>query len=151
MVSRFELGRHGPPVLDAALVAKQTQTCKGLDVLIDRLSTPGLTRIFHFLQAFFCEFLAEVHSSFNDCERNASGLHRGYRILLTGSCLGVHEQGPQNTTPHLLQRAAEQEQTARKLVQEYCRHLYAIHGNYNEVARRVELDRRTVEKYVTED
>ena len=99
MVSRFELGRHGPPVLDAALVAKQTQTCKGLDVLIDRLSTPGLTRIFHFLQVFFCEFLAEVHSSFNDCKRNASGLHRGYRILLTGSCLGVHEQGPQTRRP----------------------------------------------------
>ena len=38
--------------------------------------------------------------------------------------------------------------TAKGLVSLYCRTLHARHGTYEEVARRVELDRRTVKKHV---
>ncbi|MGH1349056.1 MAG: sigma 54-interacting transcriptional regulator [Nannocystales bacterium] len=38
--------------------------------------------------------------------------------------------------------------TAKGLVSLYCRTLHARHGTYEEVARRVELDRRTVKKHI---
>ncbi len=38
--------------------------------------------------------------------------------------------------------------TAQQLVSAYCKLLYARHGTYEEVARRTELDRRTVKKHV---
>jgi hypothetical protein len=38
--------------------------------------------------------------------------------------------------------------TAKGLVSLYCRVLHARHGTYEEVARRVELDRRTVKKHI---
>ncbi|MCR9161075.1 MAG: sigma 54-interacting transcriptional regulator [Nannocystaceae bacterium] len=38
--------------------------------------------------------------------------------------------------------------TAKGLVSLYCRVLYARHGTYEDVARRVELDRRTVKKHI---
>jgi DNA-binding NtrC family response regulator len=47
----------------------------------------------------------------------------------------------------LLEAAGEQ--TARGLVVQYCKALYARHGTYEEVARRTGLDRRTVKAHVT--
>lgn len=41
--------------------------------------------------------------------------------------------------------------TAKGLVSLYCRTLHARHGTYEEVARRVELDRRTVKKHIVGD
>lgn len=41
--------------------------------------------------------------------------------------------------------------TAKELVSLYCRVLYARHGTYEEVARRAELDRRTVKKHIVTD
>jgi DNA-binding NtrC family response regulator len=41
--------------------------------------------------------------------------------------------------------------TAKGLVSLYCRLLHGRHGTYEEVARRVELDRRTVKKHVVEE
>jgi transcriptional regulator of acetoin/glycerol metabolism len=40
------------------------------------------------------------------------------------------------------------EETAKGLVVRYCRALYAVHGTYEEVARRTGLDRRTVKAYL---
>ena len=37
---------------------------------------------------------------------------------------------------------------AQTLLANYCRHLYARYGTYEEVARRMRLDRRTVKKYL---
>jgi hypothetical protein len=37
---------------------------------------------------------------------------------------------------------------ARELLASYCRLLYARHGTYEEVARRTELDRRTVKRHI---
>jgi DNA-binding NtrC family response regulator len=37
---------------------------------------------------------------------------------------------------------------AQTLLADYCRHLYARYGSYEEVARRMRLDRRTVKKYL---
>ena len=41
--------------------------------------------------------------------------------------------------------------TAKGLVSLYCRTLHARHGTYEEVARRVELDRRTVKKHIVDE
>lgn len=40
------------------------------------------------------------------------------------------------------------EVNAQHLMQHYCRHLYAMHGSYEAVARITHLDRRTVKKYM---
>ena len=41
--------------------------------------------------------------------------------------------------------------SAKKLVEKYCQDLYRTYGNYGEVARRTELDWRTVKKNVTNE
>ncbi len=38
--------------------------------------------------------------------------------------------------------------TATELLSSYCRTLYARLGSYEQVARHIELDRRTVKKYI---
>ncbi len=38
--------------------------------------------------------------------------------------------------------------SAQQLLTLYCRQLYRRFGTYEEVARRTELDRRTVKKYI---
>ncbi|HAA54317.1 MAG TPA: hypothetical protein DCE42_06155 [Myxococcales bacterium] len=43
----------------------------------------------------------------------------------------------------------EQSPTTKELLQSYCQQLYGQYENDNEVARIVELDRRTVKKYIT--
>lgn len=41
--------------------------------------------------------------------------------------------------------------SAQSLLTDYCRHLYAIHGTYEAVARITDLDRRTVKKHLTHE
>jgi transcriptional regulator with AAA-type ATPase domain len=70
------------------------------------------------------------------------------RVLLSGhysgdSFVGSPEDG--------LQALAETgELTAQQLLSTYCRQLHKRFGTYEEVARRTELDRRTVKKYILE-
>ncbi|MFT7513834.1 MAG: transcriptional regulator with GAF, ATPase, and Fis domain, partial [Candidatus Omnitrophota bacterium] len=41
--------------------------------------------------------------------------------------------------------------TANELMAQYCKHLFKLHPNYSRVAEIVELDRRTVKKYIDAD
>lgn len=43
------------------------------------------------------------------------------------------------------------ELTAQQVLTRHCRQLYRRFGTYEEVARRAQLDRRTVKKYLQED
>ncbi len=69
------------------------------------------------------------------------------RIMITGSYSGDSSAGSQADTT-LEQAMASGSLTARELVENYCRDLYAVYGNYGEVARRTGLDWRTVKKNV---
>ncbi len=55
------------------------------------------------------------------------------------------------TTTLLAEHLATGTMTARDLIATYCRLLYDRHGTYQEVARRIGLDRRTVRKYLGAD
>ena len=65
------------------------------------------------------------------------------RILLTSSYEG--DSGIEAPEPLC---AAEPELDANTLLTQHCRILYERHGTYEEVARRMKLDRRTVKKYL---
>lgn len=65
------------------------------------------------------------------------------RILLTSSYQGDSALfGPEMPRPD------EPELDAHTLLTRHCRRLYEQHGTYEEVARRLKLDRRTVKKYL---
>ena len=64
---------------------------------------------------------------------------------------GTYETEPLTALPNALdwtQALGDGTLTACELMQHYCRKLYGICGNYGEVAWRIDLDGRTVEKYV---
>jgi DNA-binding NtrC family response regulator len=66
------------------------------------------------------------------------------RILLTG------KYEPQNVRASGLESKMRRgELSAKELTEYYCRELYDQLGNFGEVARRLDLDWRTVKKYVT--
>jgi transcriptional regulator with PAS, ATPase and Fis domain len=70
------------------------------------------------------------------------------RILLTrhyGGDLTVTRPDPDK---EFLQKLQEGSLEARELLSSYCNFLYQRFGNYEEVARRTKLDRRTVKKYI---
>jgi len=65
------------------------------------------------------------------------------RIMLSGAYEAAEAQPPADLTATSM--------TARELVQKYCRDLYDLHGSYGEVARRTDLDWRTVKRHVMGD
>ncbi|WP_372794872.1 sigma-54-dependent transcriptional regulator [Pontiella sp.] len=69
------------------------------------------------------------------------------RIMITGSYSG-DSSAVSLADATLEQAMASGSLTARELVENYCRDLYAVYGNYGEVARRTGLDWRTVKKNV---
>ena len=66
------------------------------------------------------------------------------RVLVTGRC-GEPDDRPRGDA---FERAREGDLSARQLLDQYCAHLYGIHGTYEAVAAITELDRRTVKKHV---
>lgn len=69
------------------------------------------------------------------------------RILLNGRYVG--DPGTNPVSEENLQSIADTgEMDAQQLLTLYCRQLYRRFGTYEEVARRTQLDRRTVKKYI---
>lgn len=71
------------------------------------------------------------------------------RILLSGHYRGESLALPTKDQDNL-QSLAEAEVPAAQMLSAYCKQLYAKLGTYEEVARRAEMDRRTVKKYIDE-
>ncbi|CAG0932156.1 Transcriptional regulatory protein ZraR [Rhodocyclaceae bacterium] len=70
------------------------------------------------------------------------------RVLVTGHYRGEEKAEPSGAAERFLADAAAGELDAQELLAGYCRILYERHGTYEEVARRANLDRRTVKKYL---
>ncbi|GFO62653.1 Fis family transcriptional regulator [Geomonas paludis] len=71
------------------------------------------------------------------------------RIILTGRYQGVQrEKGKGDAMERLAVRLRDGALNAEEVLAAYCGLLYDTHGTYEEVARRTQLDRRTVKKYV---
>jgi DNA-binding NtrC family response regulator len=68
------------------------------------------------------------------------------RVLLTHSYTGDSSDG--GGTGIIAAEMMEGTIDAQTLLANYCHHLYARYGTYEEVARRMRLDRRTVKKYL---
>jgi hypothetical protein len=68
------------------------------------------------------------------------------RVLLTRSYTG--DSSVIGETGMIAGGMADGSIDAQTLLKNYCRHLYARFGTYEEVARRMRLDRRTVKKYL---
>lgn len=71
------------------------------------------------------------------------------RTLLTNEYQGNHPSAVNDLQGEIAHRIDQGDYQARDLLCDYCRLLYRRHGTYEEVARRTDLDRRTVKKYVT--
>jgi DNA-binding NtrC family response regulator len=70
------------------------------------------------------------------------------RILLNGHYQGIAAGDGGGDEQSLADEFREGRLTATELTTRYCRLLYAHLGSYEQVARRIELDRRTVKKYI---
>jgi transcriptional regulator with GAF, ATPase, and Fis domain len=70
------------------------------------------------------------------------------RILLNGRYEGVIAAGADDEDELLAASLRDGSVTATELLSRYCRALYARWGSYEQVARHIELDRRTVKKYI---
>ena len=70
------------------------------------------------------------------------------RILLNGRYEGVAATGGDDEEQRLAANMRDGSLTATDLLSCYCRALYARLGSYEQVARHIELDRRTVKKYI---
>jgi hypothetical protein len=73
------------------------------------------------------------------------------RILVTGDFRGEPSPAAADAQQQLLAAVAAGSLDARQLLAGYCRLLYRRHGTIEEVARRTDLDRRTVKKYLEGD
>jgi DNA-binding NtrC family response regulator len=74
------------------------------------------------------------------------------RILLTRECRGqlYSKAAPDDLSGQMQQGINRGDLTAKQLLSAYCATLYKRHENIEEVARRTQLDRRTVKKYLLE-
>ncbi len=70
------------------------------------------------------------------------------RVLLNGRYEGVSVHARGDGEDRLASLLREADLTATELTSRYCRLLYERLGSYEQVARRIELDRRTVKKYI---
>ena len=70
------------------------------------------------------------------------------RILLNGRYGGVTAVAGPSAEDTLAGEFRDARLTATELLSRYCRALYARMGSYEQVARHIELDRRTVKKYI---
>ena len=70
------------------------------------------------------------------------------RILLTQNYKGSHETVAPDLRSRLLTGIDTGALDADGVLSAYCALLYERHGNYEEVARKTNLDRRTVKKYI---
>lgn len=70
------------------------------------------------------------------------------RILLTGSYAGSSQPKATLTVEELINGIEAEALDADALLAGYCRLLYESSGNFEDVARRTNLDRRTVKKYL---
>lgn len=70
------------------------------------------------------------------------------RVLLNGRYEGVSALVAGDSEERLAAELREGDLTATELTSRYCRLLYERLGSYEQVARRIELDRRTVKKYI---
>ena len=73
------------------------------------------------------------------------------RILLTGVYLGEVSRAGQDAMSQLIAGIESGALTARQLMSAYCKLLYERYGNYEEVARRTRVDRRTAKKHIEAD
>jgi DNA-binding NtrC family response regulator len=73
------------------------------------------------------------------------------RILLNGRYDGVTAEAGQDQESALASEIRAGSLTATDLLSRYCRALYARLGSYEQVARHMDLDRRTVKKYIERD
>ncbi len=72
------------------------------------------------------------------------------RILVTGGYVGAAERKPAGLREQLVAGIEAETLDAEGLLAGYCALLYQKAGNYEAVARRTNLDRRTVKRYVTQ-
>jgi transcriptional regulator with PAS, ATPase and Fis domain len=70
------------------------------------------------------------------------------RILLNGRYDGIATSDAGDDEDRLAEELRDGGLTATELTSRYCRLLYRRLGSYEQVARRIELDRRTVKKYI---
>jgi len=70
------------------------------------------------------------------------------RVLLTGHYEGIETPEESADDATLESVLHDGEMTATELTSRYCRMLYERLGSYEQVARRIDLDRRTVKKYI---
>ena len=70
------------------------------------------------------------------------------RVLLTGQPPAAGPARPGDDFDALAERMRRGELSAQALQEGYCQALHARLGSYQAVARQIDLDRRTVSKYV---
>jgi DNA-binding NtrC family response regulator len=72
-------------------------------------------------------------------------------VLLCGHYAAQTPAAPQTAPERILSAIESGAYDAPSLISAYCKHLYAVHGTYEAVARITDLDRRTVKKYIIQN
>jgi len=79
---------------------------------------------------------------------NVRELEQAVRRVLLNGCYAGDSFAAAGVEENLQSLADAGDMTAQQLLSRYCRQLHKRFGTYEEVARRTELDRRTVKKYI---